>query len=546
MCRTHILALRLPVRRTLALLAAFTCVIGFALLPKSVLAEWHTITGPLPVHTGEIRFTISPNSETVAYVADIDEVDVYELYSSPISGTTPIKLNPPLVAGGSVNRFRYAFTPDSQHIIYAAEQDVVNRQDLYSVPVAGGDAVKLNPPLVAGGNITLFVIDGSNNRIIYLADQEINERFELWSIPITGGASTKLNGALVPGGNVGIFKLDPLSDRVVFSADAETDGKYELYSALVAGGGLVKLNPPIVTTGGGDSGIFSEFEINPIVPVVVFFARQMDEQGGRLYMTPTAGGAEQLLSFNLLDTQRLIGFRISPTGDRVVFNVGTKVGSTFPFMGNLHSNFIGGGGLANVTETADPLFGVNNYQFLPDGSRIVYFYTPDADTPLRLESATPLGVRTTLHAPGDSDPTVFNFVNSPNSEWVMFQTEYGGPGQHMRMIPPTGGLPTNHGTGDFLAHSPDSSRIFYRRYVDENHSELMSAQSFGGDERNLSGMEGNGFVADAVASSDSKWIVFSVYMDDKIELRVSDGNEAQDPPVAPVEYRMLLPTVHNK
>ena len=433
----------LATRWTIKLGAVVALAIGLGLWPRPAYADWRSLTGTLPEYVDGVDYVISPDSRTVAFIADIDTDDLDELYAVPITGTQPIKLNPPLVTDGDVSDSRVDFTPDSQSVIYLAEQEVINRTEMYSIPVGGGQVQKLSPPLVAGGNIAQFMIDAKNKRIVYLADQETNEVFELWSIPLGGGTAEKLSGPLVAGGNVGLFTLDPLSNRVVFSADAETDGLFDLYSTPVAGGPRLKLNPPIVDAGGGDSGIFSQFAVNPQLPVVVFIARQADALGGRLYSVFTAGGVPpNQLSFELPATQRLLSFRISPVGDRVVFNVATKDGNTNAFKGNLYSNLIGGDPttVVPVTETADPLFGTDNYRFLPDGSlpntmRVVYSFQNNAGVPIRLESATPLGVRAPLYVPGPSDEPLSSFAFSSNNERVIYQTSSGGPEQRIHTIP---------------------------------------------------------------------------------------------------------------
>jgi hypothetical protein len=448
----------------------------------------------------------------------------------------PIKLNPPLPAGGEVSSSRFAFTADSQFVIYVADQEVDNRAELYRVPVGGGQSVKLNPPLVAGGNVTDFKLDPDSGRVIYVADQETNEVFELWSIAGTGGGLFKLSGPFVAGGDIGLFKIDPLSDRAVYTADQETDGKYELYSVRVTGGTPVKLNPPIALAGGGDSGLYSDWDVNPVVPVVVFIAREAGAPGGRVYMMPTAGGVPPtLLSFSLLSTQRIRSVRISPAGDRVVFAVTTSLGGQNSTLGNLYSNLIGGGGAANVTETADPLFGTNDYQILPDGSRVVYTFQNNAAGPVRLESATLLGVRAPLYVPGASDPAVGFFRFSPDSDWVMYQTAGDFLARRLYTVPPTGGNATNHGISEFSLILPDSSRLLYRRAAGPNNeSDLFSAQIFGGDPRNLSRLFPAGFVAEAQASPDSQWIVFLLQQNSRYELRVSDGVQALPPYFLPL------------
>jgi hypothetical protein len=119
--------------------------------PHAVHADWRSLSGPLPAFANAPNFAISPDSTTVVFLVDRDTDDVQELYAVPITGTIPIKLNPPLVDGGDVERF--AFAPDGQSVIYIADQAVDNRRELYSVPVIGGTAITLSAPLVAGGNV---------------------------------------------------------------------------------------------------------------------------------------------------------------------------------------------------------------------------------------------------------------------------------------------------------------------------------------------------------------------------------------------------------
>jgi hypothetical protein len=100
------------------------------------------------------------------------------------------------------------------------------------VPIAGGPAIKLNGPLVSGGNVGLFRIDADTGRVVYTADQQSNDVIELYSVPIGGGAFVKLNPTLVSGGDLSPFgfEIDLVSDRVVYKADQGTNDLYELYS----------------------------------------------------------------------------------------------------------------------------------------------------------------------------------------------------------------------------------------------------------------------------------------------------------------------------
>jgi Tol biopolymer transport system component len=102
--------------------------------------------------------------------------------------------------------------------------------ELYSVPLGGGSPVKLNGPLVSGGDVGAALISPDSSRIVYLADQEADEVDELYSVPLSGGSPVKLNNPLVSGGDVfDDYSISSDNSRVVYRADQETDGVSELY-----------------------------------------------------------------------------------------------------------------------------------------------------------------------------------------------------------------------------------------------------------------------------------------------------------------------------
>ena len=53
----------------------------------------------------------------------------------------------------------------------------------------------------------------STGRVVYSADQETDEVVELFSVPLAGGAFLKLNPSLVPNGDTYAFELSPNSAR---------------------------------------------------------------------------------------------------------------------------------------------------------------------------------------------------------------------------------------------------------------------------------------------------------------------------------------------
>ena len=150
----------------------------------------HKLSGSMPDY-GDVRnwtageSAISQDGRYVVFVADRDNDEMTELYSVPLTGGEPVRLNSPLTNGGNVSRFY--ISPDSQWVVYMADQEQDGRDELYSVPVGGGSATKINAPLVTGGDVTSFRITPNSQGVVYLADQDENDRVELYSNYMTGG-----------------------------------------------------------------------------------------------------------------------------------------------------------------------------------------------------------------------------------------------------------------------------------------------------------------------------------------------------------------------
>ncbi len=503
-----------------AILIASTLVTNFKphLSAQASPIGWRTLTGLLPAYTNiAYGWTISPDSRYVVFIADIDVNNRNELYSVPLTGTAPIKLNPPLVAGGRVQRF--AITADSRYVLYIADQDVDNQEELYEVPITGGPAIKLNGPMVSGGNVTDIRVDPHNARVVYRADQQTNEMFEIYSVPIGGGTPIKLNSTLVIGGSVSVFEIDPISKRVIYTADQEVDGRYEIYGVPIAGGAVVKLNP----SGSRDT---YEFQIDPSLQVVVFSAKPSGSNSDNLYMNATAGGLLTPLNIALASTQNVFGYRISPDGAHVVYNVTTMTSTLGVEQGNLYSVLIGGGASTLLTTAADPGFGVfgAGFYITSDSQRLVYRYQKNATASPILESVSMSGNnRVTLYNQG-SEESIYNLDVAPNGQWVVYNTS---PSFRMYSVPTMGGAAVDLGYGFDPTITPDSNRVMYTTAQLSGNYDLFTQQIFSGGIRNISRVGNAAQVPEAAISPDGHSIVFEAdHFDAGPELRISDGGEA--------------------
>ena len=125
------------------------------------------------------------------------------------------------------------------------------------MPLAGGAVTKLNPTLPTGGNVTDLAIAPNSARVVYRADQNHNEVQELFSVPLAGGTSDQLNDDPVFGRRCpGLQDRSP-GDFVFYRGDILTDGRYELFRTRIAGTSSVdvRVSGPLVAGGeiGSDS-----------------------------------------------------------------------------------------------------------------------------------------------------------------------------------------------------------------------------------------------------------------------------------------------------
>ena len=133
----------------------------------------------------------------MVYLADQDFDEKDEIYSVPLAGgTPPTKLNLAFSSQQDVYS-RFQISPDSTTVFYRADQESDGVDEIFRVSITGGGNLKLNGPLVSGGEVSSFLLSPDGDRVVYVADQDTNEVSELYSVPATGGAVVKLNGPLV-------------------------------------------------------------------------------------------------------------------------------------------------------------------------------------------------------------------------------------------------------------------------------------------------------------------------------------------------------------
>jgi len=184
-------------------------------------------------------FTPSRDRRWIVYAADHEVDERFDLFSVPADGSAaPVRLDRP----GDVEPFLWNMSWDSAWVVYGTSGSS-GSTDLSSVPIDGSaPAHPSSPPMVAGGSVLFTQVSPDSQSLVYLADQEEDERFEIYCVPLDGSAGpVKLNAPLVPGGDVAYSRrfLLPgyyvMEDGVAYLADQEVDGRVDLHFAEYAG-----------------------------------------------------------------------------------------------------------------------------------------------------------------------------------------------------------------------------------------------------------------------------------------------------------------------
>ena len=250
-----------------------------------------TRLNPDLVDRGDVRnFVISPDSQTVVYRADQDVDGVGELYSSPIDGGGSVKLNPPLVPGGDVHRATFFVSPDSSEVVYVADQDTNGVDELYLVSIGGGAVRKLSEATAGSAS------DGVTDVYPHLGWSPLvySARRQLFSVDTEGGSPVSLSGDAVPSGSAFYYSAQRAGDRVVYQNTS--GGVVELYSVPIAGGRIEKLNPPLPSGGDVDDFFVADDGVE-----VVYLADQDARNQVEAYAVPAAGGDVVSLNGDVVD-----------------------------------------------------------------------------------------------------------------------------------------------------------------------------------------------------------------------------------------------------
>ncbi|HEY1014356.1 MAG TPA: hypothetical protein VGE07_16705 [Herpetosiphonaceae bacterium] len=175
-------------------------------------------------------FRITSDSRTVIFHSLGLDGRFANLHSVPLTGTTPIQLNPSQFTGQVGG---YQLTPDEQSVIY--ETTWPHEPALYHVPLTGGPSIRLTPSLPGSWSLSRFFATTNDHVVcwMYAVQESGPPRAVLYSIPRRGGPPVVL------------ADYDDI-DRASFETQNITfspDGNYVVYYIIAGGQGRLESVP---------------------------------------------------------------------------------------------------------------------------------------------------------------------------------------------------------------------------------------------------------------------------------------------------------------
>ncbi len=219
----------------------------------------------------------------------------------------------------------YYISPDGRYVVFTADREIDGAENVYSVPAAGGPAVRISNAATVGVEVYDLAISPDSSRVVFRADALTAGEMELFSVPIAGGTVTKLNAPLVHLGDVADFKIAPDSQSVLYLADQEVDGAFNLYYTPIDHSDVTRVNPDMDPS----YDVNYDFAFHPGGLGIVYRADGFHEGVGvkeRLYWKPLPSGAVRQLSDEEMDDGTVESFKITPDGNSVAYkaNSGTS------------------------------------------------------------------------------------------------------------------------------------------------------------------------------------------------------------------------------
>ncbi len=380
----------------------------------------------LQLASGDFWWSPSPDGTSIAF-QDSNNA----LWILPTSGGSPLQLGTNLANGGG----SFQFSPNGLHLAF-----VDSNGALWTVLAAGGSPVQVVANGAAG---YLFEFSPDSSYLVTLVNSTSTD--SLWIAPAAGGSSTELSTSVPPD----LPQFSPDSLHLAFIDTAAT-----LWLVPPAGGTAVQVATDAV-----------DFAFSPDSSHVAFLATSSASVSyfDDLWIASTAGGSPSQVAVNVYVYNSSFlypdnaAFQFMPSG-KLVYEEATSI-TLGDAAQDLWTALADGGSPSEMTSTDD----VADFLLSPDGSQCAFRTQASGSTVVSALWLIPTGGVTPIQL-ATGQPSVYTYGFSPNSAYVVFETQGSNNSWGLSIAPTADGTATqltaNLSPGEY-AFSSDSSLLAF-------------------------------------------------------------------------------------
>jgi Tol biopolymer transport system component len=347
----------------------------------------------------------APDGSRLAYIADLDENQVFELFTTtPDGNTNVVKISDSGIHFSTSNigvpwknkRESLAWSRDSSKIAYRLRTESLDGTHLYIADPAVG-----NGKLVSNEQVEEFAWAPDSTRIAYteFAAPWIKD---LYTVQRDGQNKIKVSGTFAADDythSFSYFSWAPDSSHLAYGANQNAKEKFELFVTLPDTEGDESLVSGVTSYGGLQSmADWRKFSWSPDGNYIAYISEQQNKDILELYASKVDGSSNVKLSGPMSDAYGVAKFAWSPDSSRIAYIADQnsfKVTELFasPIAGARETTDGDGGGPAsnprlNPDLVAGGIVDIDYLQWSEDSQRVFYYAYQEADNQMEFYSST--------------------------------------------------------------------------------------------------------------------------------------------------------------
>jgi len=374
------------------------------------------------LESGVSDFAISADGAYIAYRADQDVREVFELYILPVDAMSSdykqaeaINVSGVLVNGGDVHSF--AWSPIESKLIFLADKDTNGADELYMVDADGNNLVKVSGSIGSSVEIGDYAWSDDGAYVAYkvynlgLPEEVVGiNSHEVGIVSPNSGFSVRLNPTLAAGEEIKSFKWLAGTQTIAYLADQDVNGQDELY---IAAAGVSNTSTKKNQT------LDANKSVTDYIGIGSYLAYQSEEASGSALYASLQGGASTGVKISD-DAHDVLSFSAS-VDDTLLAYVADTGSADELFASSPDASVIARQLSSTLVDTGS----VTAYAWSPDSSRIAYIADQEVADVYELYSSSVDGASNgqKMSAEPLSNGDVLAFSWSPDSSQLAYLSD---------------------------------------------------------------------------------------------------------------------------